>query len=188
MGHLLYSVAIKFHFFLKIIERWPIQIFLNSSSKERLKLETRSRSVPDVCLTPRSRKKLLQIEHPHFDHANISTVKSCTDVSEADKSNSERTSSDLEEVFSVEESDRTKPSYTKPINTELNQSGRLGDLKDVVEPFPPIKSTTMVNGVKTGSFNDSLVNGRDTVDKIGKDFKQKLIDKNANQWKATTLV
>ena len=109
-------------------------------------------------------------------------------MSEADKSNSERTSSDLEEVFSVEESDRTKPSYTKPINTELNQSGCLGDLKDEVEPFPPIKSTTMVNGVKTGSFNDGLVNGRDTVNKIGKDFKQKLIDKNANQWKATTLV
>jgi len=159
-----------------------------ADSKDRLKPETRSRSVPDICLTPRSKKKLLQIEHPHFDQASISTVKSCTNVSEADKSNFERTSSDLDEVISDEESDRTKESYTKPIKTELNGSHCLGDAKDEVEPLYPLKNTSMVNGVKTGSFNDGLVNGKDTVNKIGKDFKQNLIDKNANQWKATTLV
>eukprot|EP00112_Aurelia_sp_Birch-Aquarium-sp1_P010601 Seg2259.6 transcript_id=Seg2259.6/GoldUCD/mRNA.D3Y31 product="Ankyrin repeat domain-containing protein SOWAHC" protein_id=Seg2259.6/GoldUCD/D3Y31 len=47
--------------------REPISRQREREAKVKLRSESRSRSVPDICLTPRTKKKILQIEHPHFD-------------------------------------------------------------------------------------------------------------------------
>ena len=162
--------------------------------KEKLKPEARSRSVPDICITPRTRKKLLQIEHPHFDKVDVLSNISCTDVSQTLKSDSERFSQDLDKVFSTYRSDRTETSYSSPSKTENGGLHLMGGSKDEVECFrsegyPRVKNAVMTNEAKSESFGAKLVNNAIGMNEINKnDFKQRLIDQNANPWKATTLV
>ena len=168
------------------------------SSREKLKLETRSRSVPDICLTPRSKKKLLQIEHPHFDNADISSDKSGTDISETVKSDSERNSSDFDEVFSADESSQGKTTYNSPRRDENSRVDCMEGCKNDMElvsldskanPHAGGDGTKATNGVKSRKLEAELKNNEVRTKQIGKkDFKGSLIDQNANQWKATTLV
>ncbi len=45
--------------------------------RQKLKSDDRSKSVPEVCYTPRTRAKMLHIEHPHDFHGAIKDGKEC---------------------------------------------------------------------------------------------------------------
>eukprot|EP00794_Sanderia_malayensis_P019280 gene19280-21206_t len=49
----------------------------SKNSREKLRAEDHSKSMPEVCDTPRSRKKMLQIEHPHDFHGAIKDERKC---------------------------------------------------------------------------------------------------------------
>ena len=136
----------------------------------------------------------MQIEHPHFDKEDVLSNRSCTDVSHAVKSDSERSSQDLDEVFSTDRSDRTKVSYSSPSKTENGGLHCKVDSEDEVqcfmsEGYPRVKNAMMTNEAKSESFGAKLINNGVGMNEMSKnDFKQRLIDQNANPWKATTLV
>lgn len=164
-------------------------------SKVKLNSENRSRSVPDICLTPRSKRRLLQIEHPHFDDSDLSSNKSCTDASETVKSDSERTSSDLEDVFPHGDSDQQ--TYSK--ETGCLENGYNGNVNDA-NKFDTLRAEEklLINSVgvfdkgvgvsKSDAWKNNATRKNITLERVKKDYAENLIDKNANQWKATTLV
>ena len=124
----------------------------------------------------------------------MSSDRSCTDVSETVKSDSERNSSDLDEVFSNDEDGRSK----KPYANQPERGCKVGDLKDEIqlqncrpEVFSTVNGSVVSNiedVKKPTSWKADVMSNEVSMNKIRMDCADILIDKNANQWKATTLV
>ncbi|XP_065064808.1 uncharacterized protein LOC135691018 [Rhopilema esculentum] len=154
----------------------------DSESRERQRSDERSKSVPDICLTPASRSKLLQIEHPHFDEMRQSSNEEVIDVEHASKySGSGRSSSDIDDVFVFHPA---KTNTEKPERASIGNTVRKNDGDDVISPVDHKEEVE-----PAGLWASELLKDFGVEKKLGKDeYANTFADKNANQWKATTVV